>query len=118
MAELSSKERQTALRFADEIAELAAKAPDETTKSDLYKVVGSVRRRFGFSEQEKLEEIFRAIELGATTMSDLVRETAFPPQVVRWGARLLEEHGLIELQKLSLTGNGRPSLLIRMIPEK
>lgn len=113
--ELNSKDRRAALEFAERVAAMAAEAPDAVTKSDLYKVVGSMRRRFGFSEQEKLEEIFRMIELGATTMADLVRETSFPPETVHWGTKLLEQHGLIKFQRLSLTGKGRPALLIKLV---
>lgn len=118
LKELTSAERRTALTFADEIAVLAVRSPDQVTKSELYKVVNSVRRRFGFSEQEKLEEILRAIELGAATIADLTRETSFPAEVVHWGTKLLEEHRLIEFQRLSLTGKGRPSLMIRIVEGK
>ena len=114
-SELNSKDRRAALEFAERVAAIAAEAPDAVTKSDLYKVVGSMRRRFGFSEQEKLEEVYRAIELGAMTVTDIVRETAFPPQKVDWALKLLEDGGLIKFQRLSFTGKGRPALLIKLV---
>jgi hypothetical protein len=38
--------------------------------------------------------------------------------VIHWGTKLLEEHRLIEFQRLSLTGKGRPSLMIRIVEGK
>ncbi|HNQ14065.1 MAG TPA: helix-turn-helix domain-containing protein [Pyrinomonadaceae bacterium] len=81
-------------------------------------MVNSVRRRFGFSEQEKLEEIFRAIELGAATIADVARETLFPVEAIHGATKILEQHRLIEFQRISLTGQGRPSLMIRIINDE
>lgn len=116
--ELTSKTRRAALEFADEIAKIAVEAPDDVTKSELYKVVNSMRRRYGYSDTEKLEEILKAIDLGATTIGDLVRETCFPAETIHWGTKLLEAHQMIEFRRLSLTGKGRPSLMIRIVEGK
>lgn len=76
MDEVTANDRRRLLDFAEKIATLAAETPDEITKNELYRAANSVRRRFGWTDQEKLEEIYRAIELGAMTVTDLVRETA------------------------------------------
>lgn len=114
MDEVTAKDRRRLLDFAEKIATLAAETPDELTKNELYRAANSVRRRFGWTDQEKLEEIYRAIELGAMTVTDLVRETAFPPAVVHWATRLLEDHKVIKSTKFSAGNKGRPALMFKV----
>ena len=111
MAELTPKTRRRGLDFAEEIASLAAKAFDDRTKKELYAVVHSVRKRYGYTEAEKETEILRRIAMGASSVNDIVRETGFNSQDVWRIVKLLEEGRRIRSQMLSNTGKGRPVLL-------
>lgn len=111
--DIPSSTRREMLRFAEMIAEIAAnQAPDATIKSELYRVVKSIRQRYGYSEADKDREVLRLVRTGASTVPDLVRETGWAEVDVWKITRRLEEMQLVRFQKLSVTGKGRPAVLI------
>lgn len=112
MGLITPKQRRRMLDFADEIAKLAAGVPDTETKRDLYKAAQSVRRRFGFSESEKKALVRKAIDLGANTFRDLAYETGFPLEIIKEVVGGLERDGKARTERMSLSGHGRPQVLI------
>ena len=109
---LTLKQRRRLLVFADEIAALAARCPDNGAKSGLYSIAGQLRRRYGFSDDEKRHEILRTVRCGASTVRDIVTETGFSRPEVMDKIRALEAAGLLLVQRLSISMRGRPALLI------
>jgi hypothetical protein len=75
---LSNKQRRTGLEFSNRVAALASEAPDVSTRRMLNKVVHSLRKRYGYSEEEKELEILKFIRDGAATVRELIDETGFP----------------------------------------
>jgi DNA-binding MarR family transcriptional regulator len=113
--ELTPKQRRRGLDFAEQVAALAGEALDATTKKELYSVVHSIRKRYGYSEAEKEREILRKLALGASSVSDLIRETFIVQPDVWRLTKKLEEEGLIRSEMISATGNGRPILLFFLV---
>lgn len=110
-AKLTAKQRRAVLEYAGRLAELAAEAPNDDAKRRVYVAVNVLRKTYGYSEQEKRQVILDKIELGASSIADLIKETGFAQPDVHRLTKELEEAGLIKLQKISHSGNGRPALL-------
>lgn len=70
--DLTPKQRRRGLDFAEQVATLAAAAPDAVTKKELYGVVRSMRRRYGYSESEKQSIVLSMIKVGASSPADLI----------------------------------------------
>jgi predicted transcriptional regulator len=101
------------LNFANTLATLAAAAPDDETKQIVYKAIHTIRRRNGWTTEEKRVEILRVISLGASTYADIRQETQFNKDEVEYLVKKLENEGLIVLKTMSLTGGaGRPPVCI------
>jgi uncharacterized membrane protein len=111
--ELTPKQRRRGLDFAEEVAQMAARSPDAVTKKELYAVATSMRKRYGYSESEKQTVVLAMIRMGASSASDLIRETGLDRPDVWRITKHLEEAGRIRLQKISAAGDkgGRPSFL-------
>lgn len=110
--ELTPKQRRRGLDFAERVAELAALSPDAVTKKELYGVVKSMRRRYGYSEAEKASVIMATIRVGASSVADLIRETGIDRSDVWKVVQQLETDGSVRFQKISARdGRGRPSFL-------
>jgi hypothetical protein len=109
---LSIKRRRRGLIFADLLRCAATAAPDEELKRDVLRLAGSVERRFGFSDAEKRKHVIDAVFDGARTVMDLVVETGFNPQDVNRFLKELEAAGRVKLDRISIHGTGRPSILI------
>lgn len=111
--EPTPKQRRRGLDFAERVAMLAAEAPDAVTKKELYSCVKSMRRRYGYSETEKLSVVLGMIKVGASSLADLVRETGIDRSDVWRITTRLEQEGSIRLQKISAAGSqgGRPTFL-------
>lgn len=72
-----------------------------------------MRKRFGYSEQEKVELVIRRIRLGASTIKDLIRETGFNQQDVYRITKDLEARRVISVQAIRMAdGAGRPLVLM------
>jgi len=111
MAELTSKRRRHAAETAEAVALIAASSSDPFIKKELYRAVNAIRKHFGYTAAEKEAEVLRRIKIGASTVNDLIRETGFPQQDIWDITKRLESAKLIELQRLSVSGNGRPGCL-------
>lgn len=111
--DLSPKERRLQLEFANTLAELAVAAPDDETKQIVYNAVKTIRKKAGWSIEEKREEILRLLNVGASTVADLIRETNFHKDEVFYITERLEKEGLVVFKRMSLTGGaGRPAVCI------
>ena len=71
-----------------------------------------MRKRFGYSEQEKIELIIRRMRLGASTINDLIRETGFTQPDIFRITKDLEARSIITVQSISRSGTGRPAVLM------
>lgn len=113
MAELTSRQRRRGKEYAEELAGLAARAPDSDTKRRVYAAVSACRRKYGYSPEQKLAELLRVIGLGASSINDLVAETPFPRQEIVDLVKQLEQSRRVRIEYLSVTGgSGRPSMHI------
>lgn len=108
---MTARKRRAVLEFAGRLAELAAEAPNDDAKRQVYIAVNRLRKTYGYSEQEKRQVILDKIGLGASSVADLIKETGFAQPDVHRLTKELEAAGLIKLQKISHSGNGRPALL-------
>ena len=118
MATITNQQRRKVLTFADRLAQIAAEeAPDAITKRELWAVVNSIRKRFGWGIEEKQIEVWRAIHHGASSISDLIMVTKFHKDDIYEITRMFETRKLVEFRKMSLTGNGRPGIFIFPIAE-
>lgn len=111
MAEMTSKRRRNGRETAEAIASMAAESVDPFIKKELYRATNAIRKHFAYTEAEKQKEILRLVRLGASSMSDLIRETGFTQPDVWAITKQLEASGLIEFQKLRLRDSGRPAYL-------
>lgn len=120
MAEVSSKQRRRFLSFADELAAIASdRAPDITTRRELFQVVQSIRKRFGFTKEQKQLEVWFAIHDGAATVSDLIVVTKFHRDDIHEITKALEVAKFIEFRKMSYTGRaGRHVAMIYPLRER
>src|SRR5688500_16627676 len=102
MADVTSKQRRRILTFADELATIAAeKAPDMTTRRELFQVVQSIRKRFGFTKEQKQLEVWTALHDGARTVSDLILLTGFHAGDIHEITKALELAKFVQFRKLS-----------------
>jgi transcription initiation factor IIE alpha subunit len=106
---MDKKLKRKFLVFANELAEFAARCPDTDAKRAIYGAVNQIRRRYGFSLEEKKQIVLVAIRTGASTREDLIRETGFNKTDVDDILKALVEDRLIRLQSFSTSGTGRPS---------
>lgn len=97
------------MAYADRLAASAAEAPDEGSKRDVYRAVHAIRQRYGWSDEDKEDEILRVVRIGASHVGDIVRETRFNEQDVKRICGDLVESGRLRKSVQSITGgNGRP----------
>lgn len=118
MAEPSLKEKRRGLNFANEVAELAAKAPDGFSKSRVYQAVSDMRQHFGLSEGEKRRQIAIYLHAGCSNLDDLVRETGQSKQRISETVQKMAADGEVEITPLSVSMGGRPGQYIRLLVEK
>lgn len=116
--QLSKKQRRIGLNYAAELAELAAVAPEVSVKREIYKIVNQLRKRYGFSYEEKRDEILKYISLGASTVKDLENETGYDKQEIAEILSDLTRNEIVYAQKLSVTGTGRPALFYVLIERR
>lgn len=112
MAELNYKLRRKVLNYADELAAMAVRAPDRSTKRMVYAVVQSLRRDFGFSDEQKEVEVRVRILDGASTINDLVIETKFNRDDITKIVKKFEAAGKVELREIRSGSRGRPMVCI------
>lgn len=118
MAEYTPKQRRRGLEFANQIAALAAKAPDDISKRALHAAAQNIRQLHGFSYEEKKKMIMKSLALGCSTYDDLVGETQLPKTKVYEIIQALEEEGVVE-RRMLLTGEmGRPMVYIHVLQNK
>lgn len=102
------------LEIAAELAEFAARQNmPEDAKKEIYKTVHVLRKRYGFTNEFKREEILRLIGIGASAVSDLINETGFDRNDIYTITRDLESEGIIVLRPIPPAngGAGRPMML-------
>jgi hypothetical protein len=107
--ELTPKQRRRGLDFAALVAALASAAFDSVTKKELQRVASSIRKRFGFSEAEKVSEVLRCIKDGASSVQELIDETSFVQPDIWRITKQLEHDDLIRSEKVMIKGTGRPT---------
>jgi hypothetical protein len=111
--ELTPNQRRQQLEYANKVADLASQAPDDETKQIVYNAVKTIRKKAGWSIDEKRDEILRLVHVGASTVADLIRETNFHKDEVFFITEKLEKEGKIVFKRMSLTGGaGRPAVCI------
>lgn len=112
LKKLSIKKRRRGLIFAELLRCAASAAPDDDSKREVEGLAVRVERRYGFTPDEKKEAVMAMVLEGAQTVNDLVVETGFPPQIVHEILKCLETDGRVKLNRSSIHGTGRPSLII------
>ncbi len=101
--------RRQGLDFAKELAALAAKAPDALIRETIQTAAQRLRRNYGYSIEEKKVMILEAIQNGAATNADLIKETGIRRQDVQEIVLILLQENKIVRQNYSTTEIGRPS---------
>lgn len=109
---VNSHRRRVALDFGDEIAKLAARAPTSEIKRDLYACVKRINRLYGFSQEQKEQEILRLVHLGASSLQELVQESGFDIKYVCNILRRLETDNKVRIVQIRREGKGRPKMFI------
>lgn len=118
MPDIPIKTRRRILLYADKVATLAAEAPDITTRKEMWSVVQSIRKRFGFTMDQKQIEIWNALIIGAQTINDIVQETKFHVDDIHKITKAFEGAKLVEFRKIAPGSNGgRPMIIIVPIAE-
>lgn len=114
MPEVTIKTRRKILMFADEVAQLAAdRAPDSVTRKELWSVVQSIRKRFGFTVEQKQMEIWKALKDGAQTISDIILVTKFHVDDIHKITKAFEVAGFVEFRKIPPGAlGGRPMIIV------
>lgn len=80
---ISKIQKRRGLNFAKVLAEIAAKAPDDQLKKQVYRVVNDTRQKYGYTWWQKRDEVERCVRLGASTIDDLMHETPFNKQEIQ-----------------------------------
>jgi len=111
VADLTPRTRRICLGFADRVAEFAIDAPNDDTRRIVYEAANRIRKAYGFSEVEKAAYVLGRVKIGASTTTDLVRETGFDQGELGRILNDLQDAGEVVLRKQSLSGNGRPAML-------
>lgn len=106
------EERRRGLRYAEILRMAASAAPSPELKRDVERLAGSIERRYGFNTSEKKEVVLSMVLDGARTINDLMVETGFPQQVLSETIKALETEGSIRIDRVSIHGTGRPSMMI------
>jgi predicted ArsR family transcriptional regulator len=78
----------------------------------LNKVAHAIRKRYGYSDEEKESEILRFVKNGAATITELVDEVGFPDREISKIVGELTIKNLVRVEKFRIGRRGRPSLLI------
>ena len=103
---ISKLQRQRCLEYAKTLAELAADAPDDQLKHQVYQVVYSARQRFGYTHEQKRAKVLQSIRLGAWTLSDLRNELPFTHPEMCEILTELEREGHLVIEKIRINQNG------------
>ena len=113
----SFKMRLRILKTAAELADIAARpgTPDDV-KTEIYKTVQALRKRYGFTDDVKREEMLRLMSLGASSIRDIINETGFDRDDVYKIIEDLETEGSIVRRFIppASGGAGRPMMLFFM----
>lgn len=126
MAEMSAKQSRDGLDYANQVAELALRAPHTFSKKVMLQAVDKMRRTYGFSDERKRELIRTSIEHGCTTYHDISNDVFLPKYDVIKLVKDMENHGEVTLHPLARGDQGgRPMVYIqltgrssRKMPEK
>jgi hypothetical protein len=114
---LTNKKRREGLEYSNRVVRLAAESPDISTRRMLNKVVHSLRKRYGYSEEEKELEILKCIRDGATTVRELIEETGFADYEVARATKRLLSSNRIRIERMRVGRRGPPSYLILVVSD-
>ena len=112
MGDLDKNQKIEGLAFAERLALFAREAPDDDSKRDVYIAVNAIRRRYGFSQAEKMSEVLYCIRQGASTVEDLVYETAFNKFEICRITKELELSRKVRFYTMNCGKKGRPKQMI------
>jgi hypothetical protein len=112
MAELTYKQRRRCLDYADRVASIALDAPDRGTKRELYAVVNSIRKRYGYTDEQKRQEVWLRILDGASTIADIIAETNFHKDDVHAITKEFEIEKRVVFRQIRSGERGRPMICI------
>jgi hypothetical protein len=115
MAEITYKQRRRGFMFADLVAAMDPEYFDPATRRDINRLVRVIRKRCGFNRDQKKNEVLRCVRDGAASTADLINETNFHIDDILELARELESEGKVTIKKMSLTGKGRPTIMITAV---
>lgn len=116
MSNLTSKHKTRGQAFANRLAEVAVSAPDPIAKRHVYATVKQLRELYGFSDEEKLDLIREALDLGCSTYDDLARETRIHrPTIVEIIKRMEAAKSVTITYMVKGEKGGRPMAYIRLV---
>lgn len=120
MANLTPKHKTRGLDFAEQLAELAATvAPDTVAKSKVYATVQQLRELYGFTDDEKRQIVRQYLELGCSSINDLVRETKMHKPTIQDIVNEMESAGMVTITSMRRgEKGGRPTKYIRLVAVK
>lgn len=116
MATFTIQDRRRGLQYADKVAEIASAAPDPFAKTQTYRMVRTLRKVYGFNDEEKRKYIRGLLKQGCSSYKDLVRESNMPRQEVERVVKTLtaEDPPQVSIALLISTG-GREAAFISLI---
>ena len=112
MAEYTAERRREGLGFAEKLAQFAYAAPDADSKREIFTAVNSIRKRYGLSRAEKISIVFEHIQLGASTIADLVSETKLDKNDIYQITKDLELDRKVVFRNINAGEKGRPTVCI------
>lgn len=92
--------RKQMLDFANSLAVLADNAPDERSRTELYRAARRLRLRASSSKEKRKRILLRVIGRGATTVAEIAHESGFSEPSCRKTIAVLLEENLIRCETL------------------
>src|SRR5690606_13217517 len=109
---ITNTTRRAMLELANALAEFAARCRCIQTERRINKAVSFARKTYGYSDDQKQEEVLAKIRNGAGTVRDIEMETGMSAESVREALNNLERGRRLRRTRLSYgAGRGKPQFL-------
>ena len=113
---ITAKKRRYMLNLANELADMAAKCICPGTRRRIYTAANYARKEYGYSNDQKRDEVLMRVRSGAGTVRDIELETGLSAESIREAlADLLATGAVCRTRMRYGSGPGKPQFLYEIV---
>lgn len=117
MAKYSQEECRDATEYANELARLAASAPNRVVRRLTFQAVNTIRETFGFTRDQKFRILWSHLSDGCRTYNDLVNVTRWRKDDIIALVADMVALKYVKTDQMGVSTGGRKATFIQPIVE-